>query len=558
MNRTTLTLALTLGMLLLLVACASPEVDKRLADIEQQMQSQPDSALAHIQELSLQHRITHPRQRAWHALLHAQALDKNFIDSTNDSIINIAVEYYDKYGSSEERGTAYYYKSRICENNGWYEDALAYSVKAEEELSQTDNFNQLALTLANRADFYITQYRFNEAIDLYYKAIELYKKCNNTRNIVYAHLSLSHFYMVNDCRHVATAHIDTAHMLTDGTDKELLFLIESYRASLYEFYNEFDTALYIFTSALKNFPEHQPNIDDYFLLARYYHSIGLNDSALYYLDNYYEPLCSTHAGLTALSLLKSDIYKDMGDDDSAYEFLLKYTSDKIESGILEQNKSIPELENKYKSQILKEKNKNLQQKITSIVIFSLLLIALITLLTIFLILRSKHTKTHYEYLYASIVTEQNSMKDKYNDIHQLLENKAKEYNNELGKRIDLLQKIVNLSSIYENNKELFYKECRSYINLCSNNKDSFIKDIRYITTSLYGDVINSLTKRFPNLSNEEIDLCCLICLGFNNNHLRILFNHSHIQSIYSKRSRLRQKLGLDNNDDIKDFIINLC
>ncbi|MBR6758672.1 MAG: hypothetical protein IKM35_09430, partial [Bacteroidaceae bacterium] len=110
MNRTTLTLALTLGMLLLLVACASPEVDKRLADIEQQMHSQPDSALALLQELSLQHRITHPRQRAWHALLHAQALDKNFIDSTNDSIINIAVEYYEAHtGDTERLFYAYYY-----------------------------------------------------------------------------------------------------------------------------------------------------------------------------------------------------------------------------------------------------------------------------------------------------------------------------------------------------------------------------------------------------------------------------------------------------------------
>ena len=176
MNRTTLTLALTLGMLLLLVACASPEVDKRLADIEQQMHSQPDSALAHIQELSLQHRITHPRQRAWHALLHAQALDKNFIDSTNDSIINIAVEYYENSNDLYHKMLSFYYLGRIKYNAKEYEPCIIALLNAEMYALEIEDFFYQGLIYRSFAHVYNTIYYGNGEMEYAQKSYEAFSK----------------------------------------------------------------------------------------------------------------------------------------------------------------------------------------------------------------------------------------------------------------------------------------------------------------------------------------------------------------------------------------------
>ena len=52
-------------------------------------------------------------KQALFALLYSQALDKNYIDETNDSLIGIAVEYYNAHPEPYRLMLAYYYLSRM-------------------------------------------------------------------------------------------------------------------------------------------------------------------------------------------------------------------------------------------------------------------------------------------------------------------------------------------------------------------------------------------------------------------------------------------------------------
>ena len=66
-------------------------VEEKLLQAETVMNEYPDSALnllKGIAQTELQTREHHAR----YALLYSQALDKNYIDLTNDSLINIAVD----------------------------------------------------------------------------------------------------------------------------------------------------------------------------------------------------------------------------------------------------------------------------------------------------------------------------------------------------------------------------------------------------------------------------------------------------------------------------------
>ena len=194
---------------LLLAGCYSDnKYISQLDAAEGLLYTAPDSALALLQEIDS--RRLSRADNALYALLLSQARDKCYIDETNDSLINIAVEYYKKDGNIRYRGMAYYYLSRVYENAGNYEEALQYSIQAEEALLRTDDYNMLALVYANRADIYQEQYRYKDAINLKHKAIEYYRKCNNPRNMVYAHLSISRYYTVFNETDSALSQIEQA------------------------------------------------------------------------------------------------------------------------------------------------------------------------------------------------------------------------------------------------------------------------------------------------------------------------------------------------------------
>ena len=75
------------------LSCGNPHLSQQLDMAEAVMIEHPDSALAIIKTidtLSLKTRSMAAR----YALLHTMALDKNFIDTTDVSVIRPALEYY--------------------------------------------------------------------------------------------------------------------------------------------------------------------------------------------------------------------------------------------------------------------------------------------------------------------------------------------------------------------------------------------------------------------------------------------------------------------------------
>lgn len=75
-------------LILLLLSCSgclktSVQLGESLQTATSLMQERPDSALSILRDLNPQN-IVRQRKRAEYALLYSQALDKNYIDETND------------------------------------------------------------------------------------------------------------------------------------------------------------------------------------------------------------------------------------------------------------------------------------------------------------------------------------------------------------------------------------------------------------------------------------------------------------------------------------------
>lgn len=86
-----------------------------LDELEAKLETAPDSAFVALDSLD-RSILTNDCLRARHALLYSIALEKVGMDMTSDSIINIAVQYYNEHGDKDEKAKALYWQGRIHKN----------------------------------------------------------------------------------------------------------------------------------------------------------------------------------------------------------------------------------------------------------------------------------------------------------------------------------------------------------------------------------------------------------------------------------------------------------
>ena len=108
------------------ISCVNDwEVSFSLDMAETVIHTQPDSALIILQTID-ELQIPTRALQARYALLYTQALDKNYLPLTGDSLINIAIDYYGRKRDYRRLGWAYLYQG-----NAYVEiDSITLATKA--------------------------------------------------------------------------------------------------------------------------------------------------------------------------------------------------------------------------------------------------------------------------------------------------------------------------------------------------------------------------------------------------------------------------------------------
>ncbi|MDE6295085.1 MAG: hypothetical protein K2M03_03385 [Muribaculaceae bacterium] len=171
----------TLLVIISLCACnrTAPEITKRLNHAERTMDSQPDSALSLLTQIDTTSLKT-TGDRAKYALLLSQALDKNYIDTTDFSALQPAIDFYEKNGTPDQRLQTLYYKGRIYMNRGEDTNAMMTFLKARNDIPRCTNPRSAALLYEAMGVIYHRQYWMESYIDVNNKAAEYYMAANDT------------------------------------------------------------------------------------------------------------------------------------------------------------------------------------------------------------------------------------------------------------------------------------------------------------------------------------------------------------------------------------------
>lgn len=149
------------------------------------MNEQPDSSLALLRTLTFDD-FQKESNRARYALLHSQALDKNYIDVTNDSLISVAVEYYKDKDDVRSKFLAYYYEGRVHVNAENLMKAMISFSKAEQLGGELKDSLALGLLYSNLGDIYREYYDFPKSLASYQQAEACYRQASKEQHRLYA------------------------------------------------------------------------------------------------------------------------------------------------------------------------------------------------------------------------------------------------------------------------------------------------------------------------------------------------------------------------------------
>jgi chromosome segregation ATPase len=143
----------------------------------------------------------------------------------------------------------------------------------------------------------------------------------------------------------------------------------------------------------------------------------------------------------------------------------------------------------------------------------------------------------------SVVLDKHTEKE--SRLHEVLTNKMLH-----------VQKLVDYLFLYDNNPDEFKKKIGSAV--IQAERDRYFGELHEIVNEKYAGIVDYLKQQHPTLSDDELNICCLICFGFNNNQMGILFGYTNSNSIFNKRHKLRKKMGLwPNYESLESYLIRL-
>lgn len=194
MKRISLLYSLIISLCLLISSCNHGlDTTSILSEAEKVMTEYPDSALKLLQSIPNPEGLTGKAQ-ADYALLYSQALDKNYIDTANDSLIQIAVDYYKDRNDVKAKFYSYYYLGRVYFNGNLLDLATLAFMNAEQEVEALDDDYAAGLLYTEMGDIYREYYDFPKALDCYQQSTWYYEKAGKYQHKLWGRLSQSAVY----------------------------------------------------------------------------------------------------------------------------------------------------------------------------------------------------------------------------------------------------------------------------------------------------------------------------------------------------------------------------
>lgn len=585
-----------------LVMCTDhpKELLPELSRAESLMQHCPDSALMILDSMKTPSLSSEFQYATW-CLLVTQARDKNFVKHTSDSLINIALDYFEKQDDPVRRATALYYEGRVNQDLLNAEEATNYYLRARDVAEYTTDYKLLYLINTHLATLYAYRGLTDLALEAYGNAHNYSIQLKDSALISNSYSYLGRvFTLGNDLSKGLDYYKKAIEIAEQSRSLKSLTLAYGEISTVYQALSMLDSSIYYLKKSMKLKEKHNRSAlsQTYLGIGETYYYMRQSDSAYFYL----EKALNTTNPYTKQEAIQALYYlcRDLGKHEDAIKYNEQYWIYKDSIDNINRSLNIAEIQAKYNQEKLQNRNNQLELEKSrkGTWIWCILAISLFIIAIVIFVYRQKliekidAIKRINDKLNSHIATIQNN-KSIISQNQNQIESLSLQLEKKLGLQADLNEKMSKIEELRQHNFSLQAQNGQLEINIekykanlqeygkkleaygqtvCENTTlhdrekylcDQLIKQIailnklkydpKYIDESQWPEVFDSMNIVYPNLidrlrkdfslSDNDLWICCLIKLQLNNSVIAALTAISS-SSVTKRKQRLKERINL--------------
>lgn len=530
-------------------SCSVPsEMSGAISNAEELLLQNPDSTLKILESLRIDNNSSKKIQAKF-ALLYSQALDKNYFDVTNDSLINVAVTYYKKHGNVRERFLSLYCLGRVQCNSGQYIKAMLSYMEALPLIEDLNDDYLAGLIYSQMSEIYVNNFDYTNSLKAAQDAYKHFSCTDYTSHQHYALLDIGLAYANKGLNEKSTEILNqVVKLASDSGDTILQASCLSNLALQKAESNDLERAKKLYFE--KSIILHEPlDMRDNACLAYVYAKHGKRDSALYYIDKAWT-MAENQLDSASLYFRSFQIDKSEGNYRSALENLEK--SVQIQDSVVRETlqQSVVSAQKDYLRDLSEFSAYELRAEKRLVFLVFTFIVFIVGAIVMYL-----HRRIQLKNLeiskYINLTGEiQNTLKCHDTEMSQLVQRLFKD-------KFELIDKLG--CTYYERQntsaeKEAIYNEVKSAIHELGSNKKTK-KDLEGIVNACNNNVMLRIREQIPILKESDYELLCYIFAGFSYRAISI-FAQDKIENIYNKKSRIKARI-LNSQAQDKQFFLDM-
>lgn len=546
--------------------------------VEKCMDLCPDSALNLLKGIHDPEKLWGESQ-ATYALLMTQAMDKNYMKFSSDSLIALALNYYTITQTSPIMyAKALFYHGGVMLELDKEEEALKSFLAAKDVYERTKDHKMLALIAEEVGMINRKQDLYDDALTNFREALTTYKQLKDSLSVISASLNIARVYLFKSEWDSCSLYYNNALEIAVQKNylSEITILHEL--GILYRSMQNLSEAERYFLAAYEKETDEEKKYMECLSLGYLYMQMGQTENARKYL------IMSANSSKAYTQISAYDCLYFLEKDIDNFEEAIVYheLADSITNAMEELNSRelIASLQKKYENEKLRNDNLQMKVRYTNFILWGTIAFLFVVACMCYYYYKNRNNKKKIAEIELQIQENEEEIERYQQEIEDiqiskdqvLKENLMLEENR--TKVGELNGKIVLLTM---QNKTLseHLKELGGELNV-GISSGSFIHAFRLLLAIkegtlrgklsneerqklfslfdlIYWNYVSRLLERAPTLTKHDLEICCFLKFGLSHEELSCIF-HTTSDSVTRAKGRLKGRLGISPQDDLDLFL----